>query len=187
MSLLYKLSRKRYLVQRKQPGTVHAQAPPFTSDLDAAIRRTVRHSGIGFFFLYNVDTRWNTARAAYGIIFFAGSVFFLAGMILLVVTVYLFATVGEGTLAPWDPTQKLVVEGPYRYVRNSMITGVLIVLVGESNVTGSLAIVLLAAFFFVLNHVYFKFSEEPDLIKRFGQRYKRYMKNVPRWVPRSTP
>lgn len=108
-------------------------------------------------------------------------------MILLVVTVYLFATVGEGTLAPWDPTQKLVVEGPYRYVRNSMITGVLIVLVGESNVTGSLAIVLLAAFFFVLNHVYFKFSEEPGLIKRFGQRYKRYMKNVPSWVPRSTP
>ena len=107
-------------------------------------------------------------------------------MILLVVTVYLFATVGEGTLAPWDPTQKLVVEGPYRYVRNPMITGVLTVLVGESIVTGSLAIVLLAAFFFVLNHVYFIFSEEPGLIKRFGQRYKRYMKNVPRWVPRST-
>lgn len=142
--------------------------------------------GLALFLLYNVDTRWNTASAAYGIIFFAGIVFLLAGMILLVVTVYLFATVGEGTLAPWDPTQKLVVEGPYRYVRNPMITGVLTVLVGESIVTGSLAIVLLAAFFFVLNHVYFIFSEEPGLIKRFGQRYKRYMKNVPRWVPRPT-
>jgi protein-S-isoprenylcysteine O-methyltransferase Ste14 len=143
--------------------------------------------GLVLFLLYNVDTRWNTASAPYGIIFFAGIVFLLAGMILLVVTVYLFATVGEGTLAPWDPTQKLVVEGPYRYVRNPMITGVLTVLVGESIVTGSLAIALLAAFFFVLNHVYFIFSEEPGLIKRFGQPYKRYMKNVPRWVPRSTP
>lgn len=142
--------------------------------------------GLALSLLYNVDTRWNTASAAYGIIFFAGIVFLLAGMILLVVTVYLFATVGEGTLAPWDPTQKLVVEGPYRYVRNPMITGVLTVLVGESIVTGSLAIVLLAAFFFVLNHVYFIFSEEPGLMKRFGRRYKRYMKNVPRWVPRST-
>ena len=57
--------------------------------------------GLALSLLYNVDTRWNTASAAYGIIFFAGIVFLLAGMILLVVTVYLFATVGEGTLAPW--------------------------------------------------------------------------------------
>lgn len=51
----------------------------------------------------------------YGVAFFIGITFLMAGAILLVVTVYLFVTVGDGTMAPWDPTQKLVVKGPYCY------------------------------------------------------------------------
>jgi protein-S-isoprenylcysteine O-methyltransferase Ste14 len=137
--------------------------------------------------LNDMDTRWDTAAPAYGLIFFAGMVLLLIGTALLVITVYLFCDLGEGTLAPWDPPQKLVVAGPYRYVRNPMIAGVLTVLAGESIVTGSFLIALLAVFFLGLNHVYFILSEEPGLVKRFGEPYKTYRRNVPRWIPKPTP
>src|SRR5690349_12798240 len=60
------------------------------------------------------------------------------GLLLMVATIRLFMTVGKGTLAPWEPPQKLVVRGVYRYVRNPMISGALLVLLGESLVTASL-------------------------------------------------
>src|SRR5204863_8426316 len=63
----------------------------------------------------------------------AGGVVLVAiGLGLFVATLRLFVTVGRGTLAPWDPPKHLVVRGPYRYVRNPMISGVLFVLSGES-------------------------------------------------------
>jgi protein-S-isoprenylcysteine O-methyltransferase Ste14 len=54
------------------------------------------------------------------------------GLGLAVATVRLFVRHGEGTPAPWDPPRKLVVRGPYRHVRNPMIAGVLLVLMGEA-------------------------------------------------------
>lgn len=63
-----------------------------------------------------------------------------AGLLLVVRTVALLATVGRGTLAPWDPTSRLVVRGPYRHVRNPMISGVLLVLLGEAAFLGSLPV-----------------------------------------------
>ena len=54
-----------------------------------------------------------------------------AGLRLLVQTIALFATHGQGTLAPWDPPRRLVVRGVYRHVRNPMISGVILILVGE--------------------------------------------------------
>jgi len=61
-----------------------------------------------------------------------GTVVILLGLALIAQTVALFARVGRGTLAPWDPTERLVVRGPYRRVRNPMISGVLTVLLGET-------------------------------------------------------
>ena len=55
-----------------------------------------------------------------------------SGLALLLSTVRLFATVGGGTLAPWDPTQTLVVRGVYRRVRNPMLSGVFLILLGEA-------------------------------------------------------
>ena len=49
----------------------------------------------------------------------------------------LFATIGHGTLAPWNPPEKLVVRGVYRHVRNPMITGVFCILLGEAVFFGS--------------------------------------------------
>ena len=109
------------------------------------------------------------------------------GVLLLVRTIVLFATVGQGTLAPWDPTQRLVVQGVYRHVRNPMISGVLSILLGEAVLLGSLPLLYWFLFFFALNAVYIPLSEEPGLVRRFGEEYLRYKANVPRWVPRLRP
>ena len=65
-----------------------------------------------------------------------------AGVALWIWTVRLFARIGKGTLAPWDPTRRLVVAGPYRYVRNPMISAVLCVLLGEAALFGSPALLI---------------------------------------------
>ena len=111
----------------------------------------------------------------------------VGGLYLLGSTIRMFAEIGQGTLAPWTPTQKLVVYGIYRYMRNPMITGVLLILLGESFLFGSIWIYLWFLFFLIGNHFYFIKSEEPGLVKRFGNEYVRYAENVPRWIPRRTP
>ena len=76
-----------------------------------------------------------------------GAGLFACGLILFVWCVGLFARVGGGTLAPWDPTRKLVAVGPYRYVRNPMITGVAAMLLGEALFFGSWVLALWASLF----------------------------------------
>jgi len=116
-----------------------------------------------------------------------GAVLIAIGLALMVSTVRLFATVGRGTLAPWDPTSHLVVEGPYRRVRNPMINGVLFVLVGEAAVLGSLGQLIWAAVFLAVNAVWMPLVEEPGLVRRFGGEYETYRENVPAWLPRPRP
>lgn len=115
----------------------------------------------------------------------SGLLLISAGLFFLFWTIFLFRTVGKGTLAPWEPTQKLVVQGPYRYCRNPMISGVFSIIIGEALVFNSTAILYWAAAFFVINTVYFILKEEPDLQKRFGNDYQNYKKQVPRWLPRT--
>lgn len=98
--------------------------------------------------------------------------------------IVLFGVRGRGTLAPWDPPTRLVVVGPYRHMRNPMISGVLLMLIGIGFVFGSVLVLLWAAMFFVINSFYFVFVEEPGLERRFGPEYVRYRAHVPRWIPR---
>ena len=116
-----------------------------------------------------------------------GAPLIAGGFALWLWTVRLFARIGRGTLAPWDPTERLVVEGPYAHARNPMITAVLAVLLGEALVFGSTSILIWAAAFAVVNHVFFLAYEEPAVERRFGDEYRRYRENVPRWIPRRTP
>lgn len=109
------------------------------------------------------------------------------GLALLAMTIALFATVGQGTLAPWDPTEKLVVRGIYQHVRNPMISGVFCFLLGEAVVLGSVAVGGWFLFFFVGNLMYIPLVEERDLERRFGKQFALYKKSVPRWIPRLRP
>ena len=113
-----------------------------------------------------------------------GAAIFVVGLFFAVWTMRLFANVGKGTLAPWAPTKKLVVIGPYAYVRNPMLSGVIMMIMGESAIFSSLGVFIWGALFFIINTFYFRFSEEIGLEKRFGDEYLRYKKNVPRWIPR---
>lgn len=112
-----------------------------------------------------------------------GVIIGLAGLLLFFYTVFLFKTIGKGTLAPWSEKQKLVVEGPYRYCRNPMISGVLFVLIGEALFLHSLQLLVWGSIFFAINTTYFLLFEEPALHTKFGEEYRQYKKDVPRWIP----
>ena len=113
-----------------------------------------------------------------------GALLIAIGLALVAWTVRLFVGVGRGTLAPWDPTSTLVVCGPYRYVRNPMITGVATILAGEALLFRSWGLVVEIAIFVVVNALYFPLVEEPGLRRRFGAEYEEYRARVPRWLPR---
>jgi len=117
----------------------------------------------------------------------AGLVLIGIGVTLFLATLRRFAGEGQGTLAPWDPPRRLVVRGPYRYVRNPMISGVLMVLAGEALVLLSRSHFMWALVFFVINALYVPLVEEPMLAMRFGESYKEYCRHVPRLVPRLRP
>ena len=133
------------------------------------------------------DTHWASGTLSASVGPIAGALIFLAGFGLFAWCLSLFVRVGQGTLAPWDPTRRLVAVGPYRYMRNPMITGVLTMLTGEALFLGSRAIATWAATFLVINQVYFLLLEEPGLERRFGAGYLEYKSAVPRWIPRTTP
>jgi protein-S-isoprenylcysteine O-methyltransferase Ste14 len=126
---------------------------------------------------------WPTALLPFAL----GAILVAAGLAMWARTVLLFASYGDGTLAPWEPTQKLVVRGPYRYVRNPMITAVIAILFGEAAIYGSFALLAWALAFWGLNLTYIPLVEERALEERFGESYRDYKRNVPRWIPRFSP
>jgi protein-S-isoprenylcysteine O-methyltransferase Ste14 len=113
-----------------------------------------------------------------------GALLVAAGLFLVAWTIRLFVVVGRGTLAPWDPTAALVARGPYRYVRNPMITGVATILAGQAVFFRSWGIAIELVVFVLVNALYFPFVEEPGLRRRFGTEYEEYCARVPRWLPR---
>lgn len=122
-----------------------------------------------------------------GISIAIGVLLILAGLFLLITTNILFAQIGKGTLAPWNPTQKLVIMGPYRFVRNPMICGVLLILLGETILFSSFYLLLWFAYFWARYDRHSILREEPQLLARFGNEYLVYKENVPMWIPRIRP
>ena len=109
------------------------------------------------------------------------------GLALFVASLWRFAADGKGTLAPWDPPPLFVVQGPYRFVRNPMISGVILVLFGEALVLRSQPNAIWATCFAALNLAYIPLVEEPQLERRFGGSYRDYRRNVRRFIPRLRP
>jgi len=116
-----------------------------------------------------------------------GVIALVIGVILFVSSLRRFATEGKGTLAPWDPPRQLVVHGPYRYVRNPMISGVIFILLGEAMLLLSKGHLWWALTFFAINAVYIPLFEEPQREGRFGDSYREYRRHVPRMLPRLRP
>ncbi|CAB9524025.1 expressed unknown protein [Seminavis robusta] len=109
------------------------------------------------------------------------------GLVLLVLTNASFVTKGDGTLSPLDPPMKLVIEGPYRHVRNPMISGIVFIMAAITLAAGVPARMLIFTLWFFLAHtLYIVFEEEPKLRERFGADYDAYVQKVNRWVPTFT-
>jgi protein-S-isoprenylcysteine O-methyltransferase Ste14 len=119
--------------------------------------------------------------------FILGLIIMVIGLYIITMTVSSIIRIGKGTLAPWSPSQHLVIAGMYGYVRNPMILGVLTVLIGESLALISSRILIWSVGFFMINNIFFLAYEEPNLEKKFGDEYRQYKKNVPRWMPRLKP
>ncbi|MGB7868488.1 MAG: isoprenylcysteine carboxylmethyltransferase family protein [Mycobacterium sp.] len=116
-----------------------------------------------------------------------GGLLIAGGLGMWLWTVSLFDRIGKGTLGlgklMGEPVH-LVVVGPYRHVRNPMISGVLAILLGEAALAASGSLLLWFAIFWTLQEMAIRFWEEPHLTQRYGNEYVDYQQNVPRWLPR---
>jgi protein-S-isoprenylcysteine O-methyltransferase Ste14 len=119
------------------------------------------------------------------------AVWLVAGLLLLVLGVGLylwcagaFTFIGKGTPAPIDAPKALVVQGPYRWVRNPMYVAVLLVILGQALLFRSSLLVGYALLFWLVVHAFVVVVEEPSLRDQFGSRYDDYRRCVPRWILR---
>lgn len=128
------------------------------------------------------------ARAGSGWVFEPSRLLWSAPLFLLGAAIYLwclwdFAVTGRGTPAPIDPPKQLVVRGLYRYVRNPMYLGVLLIVAGWAVLARSGRVVEYGLMVAVVVHVFVVAVEEPLLRRRFGASYEAYRRAVGRWLP----
>jgi len=123
---------------------------------------------------------WAGARVA-GLILLAG------GAIVLLQSFVRFVAEGRGTPAPVAPTERLVIGGLYRHVRNPMYLAVVAAIVGQALALGRPALLAYAAAVWVVVASFVRWYEEPALTRQFGAQYERYRRTVPAWLPRIRP
>lgn len=91
----------------------------------------------------------------------------------------------RGTPVPFNPPSKLIISGPYKYIRNPMLLGLYIFLLGLGVILGSLSLIFIFTPLFALISVfYLKVIEEQEMEKRFGRQYLEYKAKVPMFIPR---
>jgi len=120
----------------------------------------------------------------------AGVVLVAIGAAVALWCILTFALVGRGTPAPFDPPRRLVMRGPYRFVRNPMYLGASLALGGAALFYQSIALLAYTTGFLWVAHLFVRFYEEPTLRRNFGAEYEFYAGRVRRWWPgfrRSTP
>jgi protein-S-isoprenylcysteine O-methyltransferase Ste14 len=125
--------------------------------------------------------------AAIGIQQVSGMVIGAAGALIALWCIFTFASVGRGTPAPFDPPRKLVIQGPYRFVRNPMYIGAGLALAGAALFYESLSLLSYTGLFSLICHLFVVLYEEPRLQRTFGQEYEAYSRQVRRWWPGPLP
>src|SRR5438874_13827344 len=121
--------------------------------------------------------------AAFGPIELVGAMVAVGGAVVAIWCVLTFVVIGKGTPAPFDPPRKLVIRGPYRFVRNPMYIGAGMTLAGAALYYESLSIFIYACLFFLITHLFVMLYEEPTLRRTFGDEYETYFHRVRRWMP----
>jgi protein-S-isoprenylcysteine O-methyltransferase Ste14 len=117
----------------------------------------------------------------------AGGALIALGAAFLLRAFALFVLEGRGTPAPVAPTERLVVRGVYRHVRNPMYLAVGATIIGQALLLGQFGLLAYAAAFGVVVFCFVRLYEEPTLSARFGGAYGAYRRAVPGWIPRFRP
>jgi protein-S-isoprenylcysteine O-methyltransferase Ste14 len=116
-----------------------------------------------------------------GVLEIIAGILILTGLAIFIWVIYAHAHYGKGTPAPFNPPKKFLAGGAYRYSRNPMYVGAIILLIGEALLLKAPWMLLFTAFIFLLFLLYVTYEEEPRLIQRYGASYLEYKKKVPRW------
>jgi protein-S-isoprenylcysteine O-methyltransferase Ste14 len=178
------VERGRVLARRAAALTAAARGPR-----GRAVSLAVRHlvfaavvPGLGGFWLpWRLLTRDGAAPVPSQ---WAGIAVIAAGIALYAWSAWNFAAVGRGTPGPWDAPARVVAVGPYRWVRNPIYVGALLVVLGEAWLFLSPRLLAYAAVMAVFFHLFVTGYEERVLARRFGRSYLEYRRTVPRWIIR---
>jgi len=127
---------------------------------------------------------FKVATVQIGPLRFAGLGPIVVGMVIYLWCAWDFTFAGRGTPAPIAPPKDLVVKGLYRYVRNPMYVGIVLILLGEAVLFESVELLLYALLTFSIFHTWVRIHEEPTLRSKFPDSYPRYCDTVPRWIPK---
>ena len=116
--------------------------------------------------------------------FWWGRIPFTAGCLMLFMSVVAFYVEGHGTLAHWSPPKKMIRSGCFKYTRNPMYVGVILILIGESLISGSLWLLAWMTVITIAFNFHIRIVEEPWLEKTFGEEWFDFKRTVPRWWPK---
>jgi len=128
------------------------------------------------------STRRTVEIPAWEALRFIGLAPLLIGFGIYLWCAYDFAAKGRGTPAPIDPPKQLVRSGLYRFTRNPMYVGIMLILLGEAIFFSSATLLFYASVVFLGFNAFIFFYEEPVLRRLFGESYARYCAEVPRWI-----
>jgi protein-S-isoprenylcysteine O-methyltransferase Ste14 len=132
------------------------------------------------------DVRWQVSAFGVAVMALGGALLAVA-LVVLIRNFVRFVVEGRGTPSPILQTERLVVGGDYRYVRNPMYLAVISAILGQAMIFGSLALVLYALVVWAIMATFVRWYEEPLLQNRYGEEYGRYRRVVRAWVPRLNP
>ncbi len=124
------------------------------------------------------------SRIETGIISVLAIPLWLIGSLMILRCFWDFTLKGRGTPVPMDPPKELVITGFYRYVRNPIYVGVLLIFLGHFLWFGYWALLIYTVLAFIGVHIFIVLYEEPTLKRKFGAAYEDYLKRVPRWIPK---
>jgi protein-S-isoprenylcysteine O-methyltransferase Ste14 len=113
---------------------------------------------------------------------YLGILLFIIGLIVLFDCIIRFLVEGRGTLSPIDPTKRLVITGLYKYSRNPMYLGVMMILIGEAIFFQSGNLWIYLVLIFIIFNLFIMLVEEPRLRRDFGEDYYQYCRKVRRWI-----
>jgi protein-S-isoprenylcysteine O-methyltransferase Ste14 len=124
------------------------------------------------------------SRLETGVVAWLAIPLWLIGSLVVLSCFWNFTFKGRGTPAPTDPPKELVITGPYRYVRNPIYVGVMLIFLGHFLWFGYWALLIYTVLAFIGVHAFIVLYEEPTLKRKFGAAYEDYLKRVRRWIPK---